>query len=361
MAGLEVADTEGIAEKPPEPLILSNHSSPQAALKSLSGLGIGQWLGYGAWSEVYKAERAGDKLQAVKINSKTNKDHRYLQANPNKYDVAALWLPDNPNLMKTYAVLVASKSNPNHCGMIYHPDQLPAGAMKSLYIAAVVSEFVVGETLDKIIKNYRIHHDHLIDIARKLAGALAHMHKHGFTHRDVSPRNIIYHPENGLKLIDMGSMIKTVGKADSYIGTTQLLAVDGYNPNRVNKPDGVNYDAKALDSWELGCVLLYCMTGKYINYYRPFIDDFKNYECGGGNSEYATHFVRKNDSQKKRIILNHLKPELIQKGIHPKFMNIVLELLRENPAERPSAEDVEKRLGSLQGNDNREGAKSTEV
>ena len=352
MPETEVAGAGSTVAKVPEPLVLKEYQSNTHALKSLTGLTLREELGEGTWGRVKKAWDPDVKDLAVKINSASDKNHPYLQANPNKYDVAALLLPGHPYIMKNHSVLVGSKQHTDSYGIITHPDQLPPEAMKSLYIAAVVSEFANGKSLGEIIKKYTVEREHLIVIARQLAGALAHMHKHGFAHRDVSAHNVLYHPEHGLKLIDMGSVIKTTGRAVSYVGTTQLLAIDGFDPSGGNKCIGFDYDTKALDSWELGCVLFYCLTGQHVNLYQPSVDGFKFTDNQQLSSGRVTEFAHKTDSQKEAIIRKYLKSGLWQSGIDSEFLNIVTGLLKGNPAERLSVEEAKKQLDNLP--DNRE-------
>src|SRR4029079_11326167 len=43
-----------------------------------------------------------------------------------------------------------------------------------------------------------------LDIAIKLAKAVAALHRAGVVHRDIKPENVILQPDGGLKLIDLG-------------------------------------------------------------------------------------------------------------------------------------------------------------
>ena len=255
--------------------------------------------------------------------------------------------------MKNHSVLVGSKQHTDSYGIITHPDQLPPEAMESLYIAAVVSGFANGKSLNELVNKYNLKPEHLIVIARQLTGALTHMHKNGFAHRDVSPSNVLYdHHSKELKLIDMGSTTKMLESARSYLGTTQLLDIDGFDPGEVNEICGFSYDAKALDSWALGCVLFYCLTGKHLNYYQSCYDRFESTRDMRSISAHVTNFANIADPEKKSIIQKHLKPVLKQARIEPDFLNIVVELLREEPTERLSVTEAKKRLDNLQ--DNRE-------
>jgi len=80
--------------------------------------------------------------------------------------------------------------------------ELPPGRQSRLYS---VMPFYDGETLERRLKRppaLSLHEG--IDIATKLARAIAALHRAGVIHRDIKPDNIILKRDGGLKLVDLG-------------------------------------------------------------------------------------------------------------------------------------------------------------
>jgi serine/threonine protein kinase len=62
-----------------------------------------------------------------------------------------------------------------------------------------------GETLEqRLLRRPLLTLGAGLDIAIKLAKAVAALHRAGIVHRDVKPENVILQPDGGLKLIDLG-------------------------------------------------------------------------------------------------------------------------------------------------------------
>lgn len=88
--------------------------------------------------------------------------------------------------------------------------------------------------------------DRCLEIARALAGALAHLHARGLVHRDVKPSNIIF--VGGIaKLADIG-LVAAVDDSRSFVGT------EGYIP-----PEGPG--TASADCYALGKLLYELSTG----------------------------------------------------------------------------------------------------
>lgn len=92
----------------------------------------------------------------------------------------------------------------------------------------IVMELIEGVGLNFLIetKNRQLE-GHRIDYLKQLADGLEHMHKTGFLHRDVCPRNVMVTPEGILKIIDMGLSIPYTPefcRPGNRTGTTNYLA-----------------------------------------------------------------------------------------------------------------------------------------
>lgn len=79
---------------------------------------------------------------------------------------------------------------------------LPAERQTSLYLA---QPFYEGETLERrLSRSPPVSLTEGLDIAVKLAKAVASLHRAGVIHRDIKPENLILETGGGLKLIDFG-------------------------------------------------------------------------------------------------------------------------------------------------------------
>ena len=69
----------------------------------------------------------------------------------------------------------------------------------------VVQEFVEGTLLHTLLSSRKpLQPDRRLDLVRQAAAAVATVHKAGFVHRDICPRNFILRPDGRLVLIDFG-------------------------------------------------------------------------------------------------------------------------------------------------------------
>jgi serine/threonine-protein kinase/endoribonuclease IRE1 len=95
---------------------------------------------------------------------------------------------------------------------------------------------------------------------RDMAAGLAALHAAGICHRDLKPRNVLITAAGRVKLSDMGlarslpldqsCFEPTAGAAG---GTAGWLA-----PERLA---GAARQGRGVDTWALGCLLFYCLTG----------------------------------------------------------------------------------------------------
>ena len=122
-----------------------------------------------------------------------------------------------------------------------------------------VMEFVEGRTLyDRIKKDGPLPVDDAVTIARKMAEALRHAHKHGVVHRDVKPANILLTTDGEPRLTDYGlakvESDDALTQLDATLGTPQYIA-----PEQARNPRDVDIRS---DIYSLGATLYTMLAGR---------------------------------------------------------------------------------------------------
>ncbi|WP_326768457.1 bifunctional serine/threonine-protein kinase/ABC transporter substrate-binding protein [Streptomyces sp. NBC_01591] len=147
-------------------------------------------------------------------------------------------------------------------------------------------------------------------LGARLAGALVAVHEAGLVHRDVKPGNVLL-ALDGPRLIDFG--IARHEGATALTATDVVIGTPGYlAPEQASaRPLG-----PACDIFSLGCVLVYAATGR-----RPF-----------GQGTAAGVLFR----------TVHEEPDL--DGLPSGLLPLVEACLAKDPADRPTARQVEELL-----------------
>ncbi|KZB82903.1 serine/threonine-protein kinase [Amycolatopsis regifaucium] len=115
---------------------------------------------------------------------------------------------------------------------------------------------VEGPNLAQRLRSGPLSHAAVVDLAARLADALAHVHAHGITHRDLKPANIL--------MADDGPLIGDFGVAHAFdatrvtetggvVGTAAYMAPEQVRGEKVGPP---------ADVYALGLVLLECLSGE---------------------------------------------------------------------------------------------------
>ncbi|UQA58184.1 serine/threonine-protein kinase [Polyangium aurulentum] len=127
----------------------------------------------------------------------------------------------------------------------------------------LVMEWVEGERLDRRIAREGLRVDESIDLARRVASALAAAHARGVVHRDIKPINLVL--EGGevsrVKLLDFGIARRPGATTLGLTRTGSLLGTPGYMAPEQARGERESIDARA-DVFSLGCVLFECLTGR---------------------------------------------------------------------------------------------------
>ncbi|MFK0572211.1 protein kinase domain-containing protein [Endozoicomonas sp.] len=326
------------SSEPGSNLVLHDFRSATAAVRRFENLKNEMTkLGKGNYGQVYECEDLQQNKLAVKCHHRNFSE--LLKVDPNRGEVLLLtMLEHHPNIMAIKSILIGDMDKRRY-GLITSPRQLPED-LDRLFVSCVVSEKVEGVSLDQFIKETDCDEKGIVKIFLQLASAVAFIHRNKCTHRDISTTNVMYDPEAGLKLIDFGSFKRGLKRTGSYVGALQLIGKDCL------PLDQGGYDPVALDLSEMGAVILYCLTGKYISNFNEMNDSFDFPGSGVESRRFcASMFANKTDQNKKKIITSHLKSRL--KDMGPKCLDIVIQLLHPDPSKRLSALQVVERLESI--------------
>jgi len=140
-------------------------------------------------------------------------------------------------------------------------------------VAYIVMELVDGPTLRSVLDEHGpLPVARALRIAREVAAALDHAHRHGVVHRDIKPANVLLPADGPVKVTDFG-IAKAAGASDltrtgTVVGTARYLA-----PEQV---EGAGSDART-DVYAVGLLLYEMLLGRL-----PF----------GGDTEMAAAIAR---------------------------------------------------------------------
>jgi len=166
----------------------------------------------------------------------------------------------------------------------------------------IVSEYVEGETLRKMLKAGRLPLDKAVDIAIQTASALSAAHAAGIVHRDIKPANIMIRGDGIVKVLDFG-VAKLLGTGPGG-SEAQTLGRIGTEPGvmigtpRYMSPEqarGKPVDQRS-DIFSLGLVLYELFSGN-----RPF---------EGENSVELVSAILKDEPEPIASIIPDFPPEL---------------------------------------------------
>jgi serine/threonine protein kinase/tetratricopeptide (TPR) repeat protein len=207
--------------------------------KDLAGTTLGKYqvmerLGRGGMADVYRAYQPGlDRYVAIKVM------HGHLTEDPSFI-----------TRFKREAHSVASLRHPNIVQVIDFDVQDDEYYM--------VMEYIQGQTLKALLQRQgALPVAQALDIAIRLADALAYAHSQGMIHRDIKPANILFSKDNTPILADFG-----IARLMDLSGLTAGSAVVG-TPAYISPEAGrgEKVDERA-DIYGLGIVLYEMLTGK---------------------------------------------------------------------------------------------------
>ncbi|MFH2034330.1 MAG: protein kinase [Candidatus Margulisiibacteriota bacterium] len=191
----------------------------------IPGMTIGDEIGRGGQSVVYKAKRGSDTYALKIFGEEAVRPFREAE------------------------ILARIK----HEGL---PAVLEAGTIDDQ--PYVILEYIEGETLYEDISKGPLTEKSIVSIARVIAGALAGLHSLKLIHRDVKPQNIILGDSGKVKLIDFGLAAHALHHKEDIkqqVGT--YLYGSPEQTGMLRRP----VDARS-DLYSLGIVLYECATGR---------------------------------------------------------------------------------------------------
>jgi serine/threonine protein kinase len=189
----------------------------------------------------------------------------------------------------------------------------------------IVLEFVEGQTLRNMIGS-RVVVDEVTRLVGEAARALAVAHAAGIVHRDIKPENLMVRPDGYLKVVDFGLAHRLPDSAQpgSTLHGVEPENVIGTIPYMSPEQARGKLLGAASDVFSLGVVLYELVTGRH-----PF------------SGEYPFDILRE-IVESTPVAASELNPEV------PGSLDVLLaRMLEKDPANRPSAAEVDAALSAL--------------
>ncbi|KAK8866250.1 hypothetical protein M9Y10_009209 [Tritrichomonas musculus] len=249
-------------------------------------------LGSGAAGKVYlaKEKSTGDHFAIKEISIESN------------------------DVLKHTELEIDNMKRLNHPFIVRYHSSFQSRAHSSNSKLYIVMEYIDGGDLASLIKSKKKHgrripEDTILKIFIQIVVAIQYIHSQKVVHRDLKPQNIFMTKLDVVKIGDFGvskQLNQTNSLCETKVGTPYYLSPEIWN----NEP----YGSKS-DIWSLGCILQELCTLS-----KPF-------EATNINQLLVAIFTP-----------GHLKP--IGKSYSPELQDLVTSMLAQEPADRPSADDI---------------------
>ena len=188
--------------------------------------------------------------------------------------LSTVYLARDIRLNKMWAVKVVKDKRNNQSNPIFNSVIQEAQMMKSFShpaipnivdivvcqnFVAIVMDYVEGETLETIVKEYGAQPvDRVVDWAKQICDVLGYLHSQNPPHiyRDMKPSNVILQPNGSIKIVDFGLMrtYKPNQNQDTCnLGTQGYAAPEQYG--------GRGQSDARTDIYGLGMTMYHLLTG----------------------------------------------------------------------------------------------------
>jgi eukaryotic-like serine/threonine-protein kinase len=221
---------------------MSRRGASLAPGTRIDGLTIELLLGEGGFGAVYRAVGPDGKACAVKVSNVAAQRLPALQLAWQQNEVEALTRLRHPSLVRVERFGVSSDGR--------------------FYLAM---ELVEGTRLDEyVLERGRIDCAEAVQLARRIAEALAHCHAHNVLHLDLKPHNIIITDPSApaIKILDFGlaQMREAAGLEPAPLGAGTL----GYTPPERFVDRAGAQPSPRQDLYSLGAILFEMLTGRHV-------------------------------------------------------------------------------------------------
>jgi tRNA A-37 threonylcarbamoyl transferase component Bud32 len=263
--------------------ISANQPDPKSGIENFQYERV---IGQGSYAIV---RLASDRFTGQQVAIKTYEKFKLFDAQRRKNvkrEIQLLQDLDHPNVIKLYKTI------------------------DTLTQVHLIQEYIGTGSLHTHLKskeNKKIAEDECREIFAQVVAGISHLHSKNIVHRDIKLENLLLGPGNIVKIIDFGFSIK--------IAKDKLLAVFCGTPSYMAPELATrrDYQGQPADTWALGVLLYAMLTGTF-----PF---------RGANDQDLF----------KRIARGYYE---IPSYLSPEVQSLIRKMLRLNPLERPTAEEI---------------------
>jgi serine/threonine protein kinase len=171
--------------------------------------------------------------------------------------------------------------------------------------------------LRKVLDDYSIEASKMLQLARNIISAVAHVHSRGIIHGDIKSSNILVNNGEAI-LCDFG--ISVLDTEEYHSGLIQTCT---YRAPEINETKRRTKFTPKIDMWSVGCVLYEMAMGSAIVKYNQFISD---------SSVYAAKIMNINgcaDRRERLKVLRDLRFDDVRSIIskkmesHPEYKKLI--------------------------------------